>query len=69
MSEQQEHTQHETEIADTINDECFLACIGSRFFQEIEADQQVAAEAHTLPPDEKEDIVGSKHQNQHEEHE
>ena len=68
-AEQQEHPQHEAEVADAINDERFLAGVGSRLFQKIETDEQVARKAHALPADEEQHVVRGHHQDQHEKHE
>src|SRR6266849_5792473 len=68
-AEQQKHTQHESKIADTIDDERFLPRIRSRFFQEVETDEQIAREAHALPADEEQHVIRSQHQDQHEKHE
>ncbi len=50
--ESQHNSDHEAKVADAIDDECFFACVRSRLLQEIEADQQVTAEAHAFPSDE-----------------
>ncbi len=67
--EQQKHAEHNAEIADAVDDERFLACVRRGLFQEIEADQQIAGETHAFPPNEKQNVVGGEHQDQHEEHE
>ena len=46
-----------------------LAGVGCEFFQEVEADQQVAAQSHAFPADEQQQEIGGQHQHQHEEHE
>src|ERR1700674_3772972 len=68
-AEQQKHTQHETEVANSIDDERFLSRIRSRFFQEVETDEQIARQPHALPADEKQHVIRGKHQDQHEKHE
>ena len=56
-------------VTHTINDESFLAGVGSGLLQKVKTDQQVAAEAHAFPSNkEKKKIVG-QHQGQHGEHE
>ena len=68
-AEEQEHAEHESEVADAVDDECFLARIGRRLLQEIETDQQVAAQAHAFPSDEQQHVVRGEHQDEHEKHE
>ena len=68
-AEKQKHSQHEAEVADAVDDECFLACVGRRFFHEIEADEEIAREADTFPANKQQHIIRCQHQNQHEEHE
>ncbi len=68
-AEQQEHPQHEAEIADAVDDERLLARIRRGFLQEVETDEQVAAQAHAFPADEEQHEIGGENQNQHEEHE
>ena len=68
-AEEQEHPQHETEIADAVDDERLLARIRRGLLQEVEADQQVAAQAHAFPAYEEEHEIGGENENQHEEHE
>src|SRR6266702_2323874 len=68
-AEQQKHPQHEAEVADAVDDERFLAGVGSGLFQKIETDQQVARKAHALPADEEQHVVRGHHQDQHEKHE
>ena len=69
LLEHVEHGQRESEIADAVHDECFVAGIGGELLIEVEPDQQVAAEAHAFPPDKQNQVVGGQHQHQHEEHE
>ncbi len=68
-SEEQEHAQHEAEIADAVDDEGFLAGIRGGFSEEGKADEQVAREAHAFPADEEQHVVGGEDKNEHEEHE
>src|SRR6202011_2938631 len=56
-------------IADAIDDESFFTGVGGGLFQEIEADQQGAAEAYAFPADEQENVVCGEDQDEHEEHE
>src|SRR5258708_9555107 len=53
----QQNSEDEAGVTDAIDDECFLASIGGRFFQEIKTDQQVAAKADAFPSDEHEEHV------------
>src|SRR6266403_3584636 len=68
-AEQQKHPQHESKIADAIDDERLFPCVRSRFSQEGEADEQVAREAYALPTNEQQHVICRQHQNQHEKHE
>ena len=61
--------ERETEVADAVDDECFLAGIAGELLEEVEADQQVAAQPDAFPSDEHHQVVRAEHQNQHEEHE
>ena len=65
----QQHAEHEAGVADAIDDECLLARVARRLLVEVEADQQVAAQAHAFPADEQQRVVVRQHQHQHEEHE
>jgi hypothetical protein len=67
--EEQKHAEHEAEVADAVDDESFLAGVGSGFSEEIEADQKVAGQANAFPTYEEQHIVRGEDQNQHEEHE
>src|ERR1700746_3033256 len=67
-SEEQEHAEHEAEVAAAVDDEGFFACVGGRFSEEVKADKQVAGQSDALPADEKKNVVRGEDQNQHEEH-
>ena len=69
MGNHQEHGEQKTEIADAIEDERLLACIGGGFAQVVKADQQVRSKTHALPADEHQQEVFRQHQGQHEKHE
>src|SRR5579863_9833021 len=69
MRPDQEYRQRESEIADAVHDERLVAGVGGEFFQEVKSDQQVTAQAHSLPADEQKQVIRSKHQHQHEKHE
>src|SRR5215469_11491115 len=68
-AEQQEHAQHEAEVANTVDDKGFFAGIRRGFPQEVKTDQQVAAQAHAFPAHEEQRVVGREHQDEHEKHE
>src|SRR5882762_7526911 len=67
--EEQEHAEHESEVADAIDNEGFLAGVGGGFAEEIKTDQQVTAKSHAFPADEEENVIGGQDENEHEEHE
>ena len=67
--EDQKDTQDEAEVADAIDHEGLLAGVCGEVLFVIEADEQVRAETHALPPDEHDDVVRAEHQQQHHEHE
>src|SRR5271166_768563 len=52
-----------------IDDERFVGRRGGRMAQEIEADQQVGAQAHAFPSHEHQGVVVGQNQRQHREHE
>src|SRR5712671_2176772 len=66
--EEQEHAEHESEVADAIDDEGFLAGVSGGFAEEIKTDQQVTAKSHAFPADEEEHVIGGQDQDEHEEH-
>ena len=66
---QQKHPQHESKVADAIDDERFLPRIRSGLLQEIKTDKQVTREAHSLPANEEQHVIRRQHQDQHEKHE
>ena len=65
----QEHGDHESEVADPVHDEGLLAGVGVHLVAEPEADQQVGAETHAFPADEHDREARPQHQHQHEHHE
>src|SRR6185503_9923031 len=65
----QEECDEEPEIADAVNEECFLACRCGGISREIESDQQVGRKAHSFPPDKHQKVVTGQYQGEHEEHE
>src|SRR5215472_391347 len=69
VDDYEEHREREAEVADTVDDECFVAGVSGALLQKVEADEQVAAQTHSFPPDEQQKVVRRKHQVQHEKHE
>ena len=69
MLDQQKECNKESEVADAVDDECFLTCRCGRVFREPESDQQVRREAHALPANKHHQVVVGEDQHQHEEHE
>ena len=69
LPENQERGQGKAEVANAVDDERLVAGVGGDLLIEVEADQQVAAQAHSFPADEEQQIVARQHQRQHEEHE
>ena len=65
----QEHRQRKSEVADAVHDERLVARVGRALLHEVEADQQVTAQAHAFPADEQQQIIRRQHQGEHEEHE
>ena len=57
LHDDQEHRQRKAEIADAVHDERLVAGVGGELLVEVEADQQVAAQAHAFPADEQQQIV------------
>ena len=62
-----EHGQHETPVTDPVGDERLLARGGVGLLGEPERDEQVGADAHSLPAQEGEGQVVAQHQDQHRE--
>jgi hypothetical protein len=69
MDRDEEDGERESEVADAVHDERFVAGVGGELFGEIEADQQVAAQAYSFPSYEQPQEVLGQHQSQHEKHE
>ena len=65
--EDQKDAEHKAEIADPVDDERLLACIGRALLGVVEADQEIGAEPDSLPPDEHHQEVAAQDQDQHEE--
>src|SRR6202041_2325778 len=64
-----EDAEEKTGVADAVDDEGFLACIGGGFLVEVKSDEQIAARAHAFPADEEQEEVIGEYQHQHGEHE
>ena len=69
MLEQQKHAQEEGEVANAVDDECFLAGVGGRIFEKEETNQQIRRQAHAFPAHEHQQIIVGQHQREHKEHE
>src|SRR6266404_5037812 len=67
--EEQEHAEHEAEVADAVDDESFFSRVRSGLAQEIKTDEQVAREADAFPSDEEQHVIGGEDEDEHEEHE
>ena len=65
----QKDRQQKPVVPDAVDDEGLFAGVGGRFFLIPEADQEIRAEPHPFPPDEKEEKVVGGDENQHEENE
>ena len=65
----QKDRQQKPVIPDAVDDEGLFAGVGGRLFLVPEADQEIGAEPHPFPADEKEEKVIGGDQNQHEEDE
>ncbi|KAG1647606.1 hypothetical protein GQR58_030464 [Nymphon striatum] len=63
--EGQEGRQHESEVANSVGDEGFLASGGIGFFGEPERDQEVGARTHAFPTKEGQQQVVAKYQHEH----
>ncbi len=64
-----EHAQDESGVTDTVHDECLVGGGRGGVALEVEADQQVRAQAHALPAHEHHGVVVGQDQRQHGEHE
>ena len=62
----QQHAEKEAEVADSVDDEGFLAGVGGGLLFEPEADQQVRAQADAFPPDEQHQEIRAQHEHEHE---
>ena len=69
VAEQQEDADQESEVANAVDDECFLAGVGGGVFLKPEADEQIGREAHAFPSDEHQQSVAGEDQHRHEEEE
>ena len=65
LQEDQEHRDHEPEVADARGDERLLARDRGTPALEPERDQQVRAEADALPAEERDEEARAEHQDQH----
>ena len=65
LREDQEHREHEAEVADAVGDERLLARDRGRVALEPERDQQVRAQADALPPEEGQQEARAEHEHEH----
>ncbi len=65
----EEHAQQKSGVANAVDDERLVGRVARRLALEIEADQQIRAQAHALPADEHQHVVVRQDQRQHREHE
>ena len=65
----QEHGERESEVADAIHDEGFVAGVRGALLDEVETHQQIAAQPDAFPAHEEDQIIRGQNQGQHEEHE
>ena len=56
-AQHQEKAQQEARVTDAVDDERLLPRIRRRFAQEVETDQQVAAQSHAFPADEQQQQI------------
>ena len=61
-----EHRDQKADVADAVHDERLLPRVSVRRIEIPETDQEIRAQADTLPTDEHDGITGSHHKNQHE---
>ena len=60
VCQQQKDADQESEVADAVDDECFLAGVGGGVFLEPEADEQVGSETDAFPSDEHEQSIAGQ---------
>ena len=68
-AQQQKQAEEEARVTDAVDDERLLPRVRRRLAQEVEPDQQVAAQAHAFPSDEQQQQIVRQDQRQHREHE
>ena len=62
-------SEDEASVADAVDDESLVGRVARGLTVEIETDQQVRAQAHAFPADEKQDVVVRQDEREHGEHE
>ena len=67
--EDEHDSQGESEIANTIDDECLLAGIGGALLAEVETDEQIGTEPDAFPTHKHQEEIVGENQHQHREHE
>jgi hypothetical protein len=68
-AQHQKQSNQESEIADAVHPERLISGIRRRLLQEVESNQQVAAQADAFPPDKQQQVICRKNQHEHEKHE
>ena len=69
VADQQKDADQESEVADAVDDERFLAGVGRGVFLKPEADEQIGREPDAFPADEHQQHVAGQDQQGHEEEE
>src|SRR6187402_2197565 len=69
MDKDQDHTDQETKISNTVHDKCLIRGIVILCILKPESDQQVRAKSNPLPSYKHHNIIGAHHEQQHEEYE
>src|SRR5689334_1865642 len=69
QDDREKNAEGETEVTHAVHNERLVARVGSKFFFEIEAYEQITTKPDPFPADEHQQKVRCEHQNQHEKHE
>ena len=65
----EEHAQDEASVPYAVHDECLFSGVRGRLLMEVETDQQIRAEPHSLPAHKQEQVIVGQHQREHGKHE
>ena len=68
MLDHQKQRDQESEIADAVNNECFLAGSRRGIAQEEKSNQQIRRQPHAFPAHKHQQVIAGQNQRQHEEH-